>query len=1286
MDPTTATAIATAMWRSCCSSSSLGWLQGQAPLPWQQQQQQQQQQFEQLQQQQLQIEQQQQKQQQLDQQQQMHAYAEYYANYYAAQYGGPEHFNYFYTMCIQQYLQHSQQQQPQQPLQQSGGGAADAGPVALPAGHQGGDLPVAAAHAAGQQCLQQQAAASVPARDAGSDSNSEAFALYSNIASANATSLVTSSTLPMGLPGATQPALPALYHQGGGNLYSKQYQMAHATGALSELPISDQAARVCPNGRPPHPFVSFGFGGRVLVVQSRSAVPAADGQSVGVASPNMLTLTTFPKLHAALVSHACDHASPSQHTQPNSHPHVGASGLLSNSILGVVRSRQPRQRDSSGEDPMLRVMADFPGPLGPSTSKDAVLKFIHERIAAFALEDPHASQGPEEVGRMMWQALAIMVKHEGLLKHAQLKKPGVKTGSPTAEQELIQMVNSQALACPPPSSSPNLASTTAMSAGLIGSGSVAPLMGPPQDDLRQQAAAEEVQRLVVQGRQQEAINVAIQAQLWGIALLIAKSCGEVASSGVITSMAYSCLVPGTPLRTMALMLAGKAEQAISPHHHGVQEGTLAPGMRDGQGVLLSTWRDNLAVMVGAARTPADVDAIVCLGDKLQAEGAQVLAAQLCYLVAGLRPSPFDLLLASRGQPAPSSSSTQGCAMRYCLLGVDHFSAPRTFAHVLAIQRTEILEWACGLVASGSRPASVPKHSSSASAQDLSAAGPGALPPLLPYKLVHAQLLTEYGRVQDALAYCQALDVHLRASGQGGCIPLLVKELESFKDRLLNFASAHSINVSRSESSITKIGRFLDGKLNKLLWGAHEQGASTGPVNKSQDLGPPKSAVVAFAGPDAPVVSLQIPSRGSTPGPVQAQGAGPHPVMSRVPSSQGLHAASSPPSHFSSAGESQMLRLHSQDLNVLPCPHKGTSLSSSRDALPSLLHNVSSTTTLGSTNDFCTPPGHSRQASGDASPWQTQVPQEAAKRLLLHQRGLMNAQQDGSLMARSSSSPGLDQHLQENNSSSQGGVPESAMPSGLPPLPPKSEERKAKSQVPTPGKSWGLMGLLTAGSKRMGSVVAQGKDAVAHAKGAAQEDKQLSTGAEKSQGFYYDKARGRWVIEGEEEPAEPPPPPPPPPTVLGQQPGGSPGCSKPNEATSPPLGPQMPVSVAAVLPNLQRGKGMRSRYVDPLFSGSTPSAEQAPPSSLLPVPPPGNSPIAPPSTFYVPSAPTNLTEGIAEGSSASNDHPNIVNACEHRNEMAPNEHLPPSVGTPAFGPLEAAFSGQNDSQDFKDVAF
>eukprot|EP00983_Pelagomonas_calceolata_P009049 294115-Pelagomonas_calceolata.AAC.8 len=106
-----------------------------------------------------------------------------------------------------------------------------------------------------------------------------------------------------------------------------------------------------------------------------------------------------------------------------------------------------------------------------------------------------------------WHAAISHGSHTAVMLPQAKAQRAVKTGSPTAEQELIQMVNSQALACPPPSSSPNLASTTAMSAGLIGSGSVAPLMGPPQDDLRQQAAAEEVQRLVVQGRQQEAINV-----------------------------------------------------------------------------------------------------------------------------------------------------------------------------------------------------------------------------------------------------------------------------------------------------------------------------------------------------------------------------------------------------------------------------------------------------------------------------------------------------------------------------------------------------------------------------------------------------------------------------------------------------------------------------------------------------------------------------------------------------------------------------------------------------------
>ena len=45
-----------------------------------------------------------------------------------------------------------------------------------------------------------------------------------------------------------------------------------------------------------------------------------------------------------------------------------------------------------------------------------VLKYIAERAAAYSCEDPHACQGPEEVGSMLWQTLGILVKHGGLLR------------------------------------------------------------------------------------------------------------------------------------------------------------------------------------------------------------------------------------------------------------------------------------------------------------------------------------------------------------------------------------------------------------------------------------------------------------------------------------------------------------------------------------------------------------------------------------------------------------------------------------------------------------------------------------------------------------------------------------------------------------------------------------------------------------------------------------------------------------------------------------------------------
>jgi len=51
--------------------------------------------------------------------------------------------------------------------------------------------------------------------------------------------------------------------------------------------------------------------------------------------------------------------------------------------------------------------------------------------------------------------------------------------------------------------------------------------------------------------------VAMGAHLWGVAMCLAQPCGERTVSDVVTAMAHACTVPGTPLRTTLLMLAGE---------------------------------------------------------------------------------------------------------------------------------------------------------------------------------------------------------------------------------------------------------------------------------------------------------------------------------------------------------------------------------------------------------------------------------------------------------------------------------------------------------------------------------------------------------------------------------------------------------------------------------------------------------------------------------------------------------------------------------------------------------
>lgn len=105
--------------------------------------------------------------------------------------------------------------------------------------------------------------------------------------------------------------------------------------------------------------------------------------------------------------------------------------------------------------------------------------------------------------------------------------------------------------------------------------------------------------------------------------------------------------------------------------------------------------------------------------------------------------------------------------RYCLLGTDHHECPRTYAaSPLALQRTELLEWvARGFGAGGAALSGGPAPGAGSAGPYGAAAGVAAgagaeagaalgFPALLPYKLLYAHTLAEYGRIPDALAYAQ----------------------------------------------------------------------------------------------------------------------------------------------------------------------------------------------------------------------------------------------------------------------------------------------------------------------------------------------------------------------------------------------------------------------------------------------------------------------------------------------------------------------------------------------------
>ncbi|KAL6181301.1 hypothetical protein ACLB2K_047956 [Fragaria x ananassa] len=473
-------------------------------------------------------------------------------------------------------------------------------------------------------------------------------------------------------------------------------------------------------GRPPHALVTFGFGGKLIVMK--------DSSSLGNSSYG------------------------------SQDPVAGSVSVLN--LTEVFMQKPDSSSFGMATCDYFRALCQqsFPGPLvGGNVGSKELNKWIDERIAHCDSPDMEYRKG--KVLRLLISLLKIGCQHYGKLR-SPFGTDTLSKENDTPESAVAKLFASAK------SNGAQLGEYNALSHCVQNI--------PSEGQIR--ATASEVQNLLVSGRKKDALQCAQAGQLWGPALVLASQLGEQLYVDTVKQMAVCQLIPGSPLRTLCLLIAGQPAEVFSADTTseisvpGAVNMPQHPG-QFGSNKMLDDWEENLAVIT-ANRTKDDELVIIHLGDTLWKDRSEITAAHICYLIAEAN---FE-----------SYSDTA----RLCLIGADHWKLPRTYASPEAIQRTELYEYSKML----------------GNSQFI-------LLPFQPYKLIYAHMLAEVGRVSDSLKYCQiilkslktvrapevetwkqlvlSLEDRIRAHQQGG---YSVNFVSTFKGKLLNFidSTAHRV--------------------------------------------------------------------------------------------------------------------------------------------------------------------------------------------------------------------------------------------------------------------------------------------------------------------------------------------------------------------------------------------------------------------------------------------------------------------------------------------------------------
>ncbi|KNC85666.1 hypothetical protein SARC_02150 [Sphaeroforma arctica JP610] len=427
------------------------------------------------------------------------------------------------------------------------------------------------------------------------------------------------------------------------------------TDARSNAPsmyVSDTTARRT-IGRPAVPFVSFGFGGSVAVVNGRDA-------QVKVSSVGSITAQT--KYYQAL--------------------------------------------------------ATFPGPLLPNTDPTAVLHFLQQKSNE-AYPD-----------NLIYDFLAFLVKNKGMGTQAD-------NGGRTMSQDLVDLLI-----------------TTDDESAFIGvkqSQSEALDQIGLQSSKRKQntvarntAMLKQITQLMTEGKQQDAVVLAVDEGMWACALAMSSHVDALVFHRVLLRYAIAEFPPRHPMLMLfvqycegvlgdeATEFAGQNSQGSAPETHsahhrhtgscdGMASGASARGRMSGDhndntsSDDTSGWRENLCMLL-SNRDSADgnnAKNILRLGDRLLDSG-HIHGAHVCFMCAGEEPAVL----------MPGA--------RFTLIGKSFHDGDLHFPDC-NIQLTEMYEYANAL--------RNPRFT---------------LPALQPFKLVHAARIADMGFVDQAVGPSEAI--------------------------------------------------------------------------------------------------------------------------------------------------------------------------------------------------------------------------------------------------------------------------------------------------------------------------------------------------------------------------------------------------------------------------------------------------------------------------------------------------------------------------------------------------